>query len=53
MQFIPAEESPTKKAMLAATHEVSGTVAVYEFNGKDITGPVKEQNDNQSFNKNR
>ncbi|MER2170524.1 MAG: choice-of-anchor I family protein [Psychrobacillus psychrodurans] len=31
LQFIPASESPTGKALLAATHEVSGTIAVYEF----------------------
>ncbi|MGD6942411.1 choice-of-anchor I family protein [Cytobacillus gottheilii] len=31
LQFIPANQSPTGKALLAATHEVSGTVAVYEF----------------------
>ncbi|RDW20581.1 choice-of-anchor I family protein [Oceanobacillus chungangensis] len=31
LQFIPAEDSPTGKALLAATHEVSGTVAVYEL----------------------
>lgn len=31
LQFIPAEQSPTGKALLAATHEMSGTVAVYEF----------------------
>lgn len=51
LQFIPAEESPTKKALLAATHEVSGTVAVYEFNGKDIKGPIKQQNNNQGYHK--
>ncbi|WP_346235365.1 choice-of-anchor I family protein [Lysinibacillus telephonicus] len=37
--FVSAEESPTGKALLMATHEVSGTVAVYEF-GKDV--PVQE-----------
>ncbi len=31
LKFIPAEKSPTGKALLAATHEVSGTVAVYEI----------------------
>lgn len=34
LQFIRAEDSPTGNALLAATHEISGTVAVYEFNGK-------------------
>lgn len=31
LQFIPAEKSPTGKALLAATHEISGTVAIYEL----------------------
>ncbi|RDW22226.1 hypothetical protein CWR48_00530 [Oceanobacillus arenosus] len=31
LQFIPAEDSPTGKSLLAATHEISGTVAVYEI----------------------
>lgn len=31
LKFIPASESPTGKALLVATHEVSGTVAVYEL----------------------
>ncbi len=47
LQFIPAEQSPTGYDLLAATHEVSGTVAVYEFNGK-----IRGSKDwNQSNNK--
>ena len=34
LKFISAEKSPTGKALLAATHEISGTVAVYEFSQK-------------------
>lgn len=37
LQFIPASESPTGKALLAATHEVSGTIAVYEFGASTET----------------
>ena len=30
--FIPAAESPTGRAMIAVSHEVSGTVTLYDFN---------------------
>lgn len=36
LRFIPASESPTGNALLAATHEMSGTVAMYEFEGTGI-----------------
>lgn len=36
LRFISASESPTGKALLAATHEMSGTVAVYEFEETSI-----------------
>ncbi|QUG40562.1 choice-of-anchor I family protein [Psychrobacillus sp. INOP01] len=36
LRFIPASESPTGNALLAVTHEMSGTVAVYEFEGTAI-----------------
>ncbi|WP_082786715.1 choice-of-anchor I family protein [Sporosarcina psychrophila] len=36
LRFISAFESPTGNALLAATHEMSGTVAVYEFEGTGI-----------------
>lgn len=37
LQFIPADKSPTGKALLAATNEMSGTVAVYEFGAGVVT----------------
>ncbi|MFJ7825426.1 choice-of-anchor I family protein [Psychrobacillus sp. NPDC096623] len=40
LRFIDAQNSPTGYPLLAATHEVSGTVAVYEFGGKKLpNGP--------------
>ncbi|MFC4402620.1 choice-of-anchor I family protein [Gracilibacillus xinjiangensis] len=47
LQFITAEDSPTGNALLAATHEISGTVAVYEFNGEEETIAVRTFNDIQ------
>ena len=42
LQFIPADKSPTGKALLAATNEMSGTVAVYEFGaGTGTSAPTE------------
>lgn len=42
LKFVAAEESPTGKALLIATHEVSGTIAVYELGeGNGETPTVK------------
>ncbi|GGB06216.1 hypothetical protein ERX37_02945 [Macrococcus hajekii] len=32
LTFIPKQDSPTKKPLLLASHEMSGTIAVYELN---------------------
>ncbi|MFC4025010.1 choice-of-anchor I family protein [Oceanobacillus longus] len=53
LQFIPAAQSPTGYDLLAATHEVSGTVAVYEFNGKIKGSKEWNQSDNKYKNKQR
>lgn len=34
LTFIPEEQSPTQKPLLLASHEMSGTIAVYEFTGE-------------------
>ncbi|WP_067728631.1 choice-of-anchor I family protein [Oceanobacillus damuensis] len=47
LQFIGAKQSPTGNALLATTHEVSGTVAVYEFNGKIKGSSEWNQSDNK------
>lgn len=40
--YIPKAKSPTKKSLLAAAYEVSGTIGVYEFTGaKKGNGPRK------------
>ncbi|MCM3761068.1 choice-of-anchor I family protein [Alkalihalobacillus oceani] len=44
--FIEAENSPTGHALLAATHEVSGTVAVYEFTEESgALSPIPDVNE--------
>jgi len=46
LEFISAQDSPTGNPLLAATHEISGTIAVYEFNGGEVpaepSAPVEE-----------
>ncbi|QGS69584.1 hypothetical protein CV093_18775 [Oceanobacillus sp. 143] len=54
LQFIPAGDSPTGKALLAATHEVSGTVAVYELEQQPEVyepAPTPEQDPVESPNR--
>lgn len=40
LTFIEAKDSPTGNPLLLTAHEVSGTVAVYEFGGEDISKPL-------------
>ncbi|MFC5590147.1 choice-of-anchor I family protein [Sporosarcina soli] len=48
LRFISADQSPTSHALLAATHEVSGTVAIYEFGGKEMNEPSRFEDVNEN-----
>ncbi|MCG7335277.1 choice-of-anchor I family protein [Sporosarcina sp. ACRSM] len=48
LRFIAANQSPTGHALVAATHEVSGTVAIYEFGGKEMNEPSRFEDVNEN-----
>ena len=47
LKFVPAQSSPTGKALLLAAMEVSGTLAVYELEGEPVLPPVEPEEPTQ------